>query len=257
MEEIIRINNLCYNDIYHNFNISFPRKKIISISGPNNCGKTLLIRILSGKIYRKNTLFYNGNILQEEHLDNYFKEVGEILNDIVFLYDTLEEEVLSILTKSKKEEYNYLLKSFNLGKYKNISFKVLDKSILIKIKLLLLLLSDIKVLLLDNIGIYFSKEEFLKIISVLKKYQEKKDLTIIITTSNLEEALCTDYLYIINDGNVYLEGSPTLVLEKDNLLNKIGLEIPFMVDLSVKLKDYELVDTVILDMKRMVDKLWK
>ena len=33
--------------------------------------------------------------------------------------------------------------------------------------------------------------------------------------------------------------------------------MPFMIDLSIKLKDYDLVDDVILDMEGMVDLLWK
>ena len=42
-----------------------------------------------------------------------------------------------------------------------------------------------------------------------------------------------------------------------NFLNKVGLNIPFMADLSVKLKDYDLIDSIILDKNRMVDILWK
>ena len=43
----------------------------------------------------------------------------------------------------------------------------------------------------------------------------------------------------------------------DSKLNKLGLSLPFMVDLSIKLKYYGLVDDIMLDMNRMVDKLWK
>ena len=47
------------------------------------------------------------------------------------------------------------------------------------------------------------------------------------------------------------------VLEKDNILNKLGLRLPFMVDLSVKLKDYDLIKDIELNKNRMVDILWK
>ena len=46
-------------------------------------------------------------------------------------------------------------------------------------------------------------------------------------------------------------------MKEDSLINKIGLTLPFMVDLSLKLKYYDLIDDVELDMNRMVDKLWK
>ena len=66
-----------------------------------------------------------------------------------------------------------------------------------------------------------------------------------------------NYLYIINESTIILEGEPLSVLVKDNILNRIGLEVPFMIDLSVKLQDYNLLTTTELDMERMVEELWK
>ena len=77
------------------------------------------------------------------------------------------------------------------------------------------------------------------------------------TISDLEYSLNSDKLYILNEGIFMLEGSPKAILEKDNILNKIGLKVPFMIDLSVKLRDYDLVKEIELDMDRMVDTLWK
>ena len=84
-----------------------------------------------------------------------------------------------------------------------------------------------------------------------------KNLTIVYTTDNLEETVNSDYLYILSSGEIILEGAPLKVLEKDNILNKLGLDLPFMIDLSVKLKDYDLIDSIEQDMDRMVDILWK
>ena len=66
-----------------------------------------------------------------------------------------------------------------------------------------------------------------------------------------------DNLCIINKGKIVLKGEPLRVLDKDNVLNKIGLEVPFMIDLSVKLKDYQLVNKIILNQEEMIEELWK
>ena len=76
-------------------------------------------------------------------------------------------------------------------------------------------------------------------------------------TNNLEEVLEANYLYILNKGKIAMEGTPLEVLKQDNKLNKLGLELPLMVDLSVKLHDYDLLKDIIIDMDRMVDTLWK
>ena len=73
---------------------------------------------------------------------------------------------------------------------------------------------------------------------------------------NLELSLYTDSLYIINEGKVALEGKPIDILQKDNIINKIGLTLPFMIDLSVKLRDYDLIDEIETDLDRMIDVLW-
>ncbi|MBR2247524.1 MAG: hypothetical protein IJ880_10920, partial [Bacilli bacterium] len=105
--------------------------------------------------------------------------------------------------------------------------------------------------------LYLSDKETNEILKILKYLQEKDKLTIILTTGNLNNTIDSDYLYILSEGKIVLEGKPLEVLEKDNLLNRLGLELPFMIDLSVKLKDYNLVDNIKLDMDRMVKDLWK
>ena len=77
------------------------------------------------------------------------------------------------------------------------------------------------------------------------------------TTIHLEDSLPTDVLYIFENGMIALEGKPIEVLENDTRINKIGLELPFMMDLSVKLRDYDLIDTIELDKERLVDSLWQ
>ena len=81
-------------------------------------------------------------------------------------------------------------------------------------------------------------------------------MTIIINSLRLEDIIETDKIIIINNSEVILEGNPIDILQKDNILNKAGIKVPFMIDLSVKLKDYNLIDEVELDMNRMTNKLW-
>lgn len=93
--------------------------------------------------------------------------------------------------------------------------------------------------------------------SLIIDYRSENEISIIMTVSNLEDSLSGDYLYIIKDSKVVLKGKPIDVLEKDNVINKIGLELPFMIDLSVKLRDYELITNIETDMDRLVNILWK
>ena len=94
-----------------------------------------------------------------------------------------------------------------------------------------------------------------KIITIIN--YSKNNKLIIMTIKDINYSLESDELIVINNKGIVLKGKPIDVLNKDNILNKNGIELPFMYDLSIKLRDYNLVDEIILDQDRMIDKLWK
>ena len=215
-------------------NIVFYENKFYTISGSNNSGKTTLIRILNAS-------------------DNLFKAV--IPFELRINRDNLLEELN--YQKIDKELVDYILKGLKIKGISKRPINSLSKKEIILIQIALALAKRPKALLLDSIDNYLSEDEINKLFKFLKDYQNKYTLAVINTTINLNESLLTDYLYVLHKGEVILEGEPLNVLQNDNILNRIGLEVPFMIDLSVKLRDYELISDIELDQDRMVDILWK
>ena len=119
------------------------------------------------------------------------------------------------------------------------------------------LLHEPKILVIDNAFSMMNKKTKEKMKKALTDYKSKYNLTIILMSTNLEDALDTDYLYILNKGNIVVEGLPNVVVKEDTLLNRLGISLPFMVDLSLKLEFYELIDHVEMDINRLVNDLWK
>ncbi len=214
--------------------IVFYENKFYTISGSNNSGKTTLIRILNAS-------------------DNLFKAV--IPFELRINRDNLLEELN--YQKIDKELVDYILKGLKIKGISKRPINSLSKKEIILIQIALALAKRPKALLLDSIDNYLSEDEINKLFKFLKDYQNKYTLAVINTTINLKESLLTDYLYVLHKGEVILEGEPLNVLQNDNILNRIGLEVPFMIDLSVKLRAYELISDIELDQDRMVDILWK
>ena len=263
-EDIIEIKNLNYQNILNNFNINIKDNKFIAISGANNCGKTTLIRILKRQINIPNTV----KILTKNIEDYKLSELSNIIQcvipkEISFVFKTVTAELHFYLENNdlqkseKKKLYYKIIKDFKLSNYQNTNIEELPLAIFIKFQIALSLIRIPKILLIDSINLYLSKKEKLGIIELLKRYQKRFSITIIMTTSDLNDTVNLDYLYIISNGQITLEGKPIEVLKKDNVLNKLGLNIPFIIDLSVKLQDYDLLDKIELNMDRMVDTLWK
>lgn len=263
--ELLEITNLKYQNIIEDISFQVKAGQFITISGGNNCGKTTLIRILSGQVKVKETIKLLGTYI-EEYPQNLWKEItGTIIpqDNPKFLFDTVEEELnytIHLFKKTeeeKKETYKEIIKKYKLTKFQKKDPN--EVAIFIKIKILLAekMLATPQILFLDDICQELEDKDQEEFIKLLRTLQLETKIAIIMTTSNLNVSLESDYLLVMNDGKILLDGVPLTVIEKDNILNKLGLDLPFMVDLSVKLRDYNVVDKIELNMDRMVDTIWK
>lgn len=248
---IIELKSANIRDTFKDFSISFVKNNITSISGPNNCGKTTLMRTLAG-ILNIDSTFFDKKKYSSYSIKELNKNIQCIIPDeIAFVYDTVESNLDNKLNNDE------LLKKLKLNKLKAKKIDKLEFSELIKLKLFICLINKPKILLLDDIYKYLTSEDSNIVKKVLKDYQNNYDLTIIQTISNLNDSLESDYLYIINNSKIVLEGRPLEILQNDNVINKIGLELPFLMDLSVKLRDYEVVSRIITNEKELVEEIWK
>lgn len=261
MSDIIKVDRLNYKDLFNDLTMCIKRNSFVSISGSNNCGKTSLIRILGRDIKIPQPIIINDKNHNDYKIQEYLKMVQMIIpKEIIFLEDNLADELSYHQIGSGKDQIevtNFLVRGLKLKKILSKNFTHLTSKEIILSQIAIALIQQPEILLIDNISSYFESNELQAIITFLELYREKYDLTLILTTTDLSVSLLTEHLYIISEGKVALEGTPLEVLQKDNVINKIGLEIPFMIDLSVKLRDYDLVNSIETNLDRMVDKLWK
>ena len=95
-----------------------------------------------------------------------------------------------------------------------------------------------------------------KVLNLLVKLN-KKGLSIINITHDIEQTLISDEIIVLNKGNVLLKGNKEEVFKEEKKLKDLGFKLPFMVELSNRLMFYNLIDHIVYDMKEMVDILWK
>ena len=263
-KNIIEIIDLSYKDIFNNFSLAIEEGKFISLVGPNNCGKTTLLRILDRQIEVKNSIVLDDSKLEDYKVTELPRLIKTIIpKEIIFINNTVEEELKFSLEQTyipkenKSEIYKEIIKSLKLNKILDKELRCLTDDEIVKLQVAISLLIRPKVLLIDDIGKYLTKTEVNEIITIIRDYQKKEKITIIMVTSNLSDTLLTDYIYVIDESNILIEGEPIEVIQKDNVMNKAGLNLPFMIDLSVKLRDYDLVKEIEQDKERMVELLWK
>ena len=248
--QVVQIKNLNFNYgenvIFNNFNLNISGGKFVTILGKNGSGKTTLAKILGG-FYKKNILIYG---------ENDYQNIKVIFDDLDFDGIVMNILISSLKGLDKKEISDRVIevsKLFGFDKLLNKDYDTLclkDKKI---VNLGIGILSKPKVLVLDNILEGLDKKNRNIILKKLKKLK----ITVINLSNDVNDALISDEVVIIGGGKVLLKGSKKRVLEDENFFETYDMELPFTVNLSNKLKFYELIDRVYFDDKKLVDDLWK
>lgn len=85
---------------------------------------------------------------------------------------------------------------------------------------------------------------------------DKQNINYVSVTSNIEDALFGDYIIVYDEDMKVLEGNKEMVLKNEKLLKKLGFGVPFVVDLSIQLMYYDILDRVYFDVDNLLEALW-
>lgn len=263
------VDNLSYKienkQIINDLSFVIKDNSVNAFLSSNNSGKTTLIKLLSGIIYNESgKIVVNDITLNRSNFKKYIQNISTILDDIdeSFLCDTVIEEIkypLINLKYSKSEIENRIdevLSILDLNRIVDKKINELDYFEKVKVLLAASIAHNPKVLLIDDLLRFLTLDEKKEIINIFKKICND-DISIIFTTSSLNDLKEIDNIYVLNDGKIAIHDSFENIILKDNELSKMGIEIPLMIDLSRKLQFYELLDKVYYDPDKVVDKLWK
>ena len=183
--------------------------------------------------------------------DNYFA-CETVEDELAFSLENLAVAPKTI--KMKIDEISKKLRIENLLKENPYDLSGGEKQ---KVALACALMLEPRILILDEALLMIDINERTKILKLLKEYNTKKGVTIISFTHDLDEAVYSDRLIILNKGVIVVDGPFKEAFSEERVMRKIGLEVPFSVELSQKLRVYNLVDDVEIDLERLVDSLWK
>lgn len=249
------VENLNYKDILNNINFTLNESSINALIGKNGSGKTTLLKCLIHILDFSGSININGNIDKKQigayfgiynlEKTNSFANMIEPLINLEYDYDKAKKKVYEMSRKLGIENLLYKeIESLSLAQKKVIAFA---KSII----------HEPKVVLIDNLFESLDTYYKNKLISYLKFLKKSKKSIILFTTYSGEDLLLCDNLILINKGKIVIQDEVKKILENQNLFSKNNVNMPFIIDLSHKLKAYELIDNLIYDYSELVDKIWQ
>ena len=78
-----------------------------------------------------------------------------------------------------------------------------------------------------------------EIMQTIRDLQSERSLSVVTITHDLREVTQADRVIVMNDGEVWMEGTPRDVFSKKNQLVEIGLDTPFVSKLAEEMKSLD------------------
>ncbi|MBO4956594.1 MAG: ABC transporter ATP-binding protein [Rickettsiales bacterium] len=255
MEEIVIVNNLTkqFEDNIAINNISFSIKKgdIVGLVGPDGAGKTTLIRLLIGLLKPTSGSIDILGLSPLDDVNELHKVVGYMPQKFGLYEDLTVQENLELyanlkgLSKKEKEEYFKIMLSFtNLKTFTDRLAGRLSGGMKQKLGLACSLLGNPQFLLLDEPGVGVDPISRRELMSMVRELS-KGGMTILWSTSYLDEAENFDKTIVLNEGQILYDGIPsdlTKTMEGNVFLTK-----------DVNAKNRTLLRKILKSRKKVVD----
>ncbi len=243
---------------FKKYGLTIKLTNFINIVGSYSSGKTRLLKSLINQLNNSDILIDDKPISTYD-IDFLRKNIAAVLKTNDFKTDYVKEELLyyqKVLNISDDIAYKNIdnfVKFFGLEDLIESKIKYLTEYEKAFIKILSLLIIKPSVLGIDDLLTYLPYNQKFKLL----KYAKENKICILNVTTNAEELLLGTDIIVLDNNHVIAYDKTEKILESDIYLNKIGMNEPFIVEISTNLNYYDLLKKKYFDMNALVGELWK
>ena len=216
--------------ILDKINFSINEGQIFGMLGPNGVGKSTIFNLITGLIMPKNgKVLINGQdvtkfpiyLRTKKFKVGYVPQYGGYFNDMTLL-DNLRaiSEIVIENKNSRQNKIDYLLTKFELENIKDIKAKFLSGGQKKKLVIALSLLSDPKVLLLDECFAALDVLTIKMLQEIIVNLQQENKITICICDHQARDLLaCVDKAMILSNCKIVAQDTPSNLVRDINAQN--------------------------------------
>jgi lipopolysaccharide export system ATP-binding protein len=213
-------------------NISFQinEGQIFGMLGPNGVGKSTIFNLITGlispdkgkiKIIGENVINYPIYLRTRKFKVGYVPQYGGYFNNLT-LHDNLKaiSEIVIENKNLRDERINYLISKFELDNLKDIKAKFLSGGQKKKLVIALALLSQPKVLLLDEVFAALDVLTIKMLQEIIINLQQENLITVCICDHQARDLLaCVDVAMILNNGKIVAQDTPSNLVKNISAKN--------------------------------------
>ena len=216
--------------ILENINFKINEGQIFGMLGPNGVGKSTIFNLITGliqpgtgkiKIAGEDATNYPIYLRTKKFKVGYVPQYGGYFRDLT-LHDNLKaiSEIVIEEKNYRTERINYLISKFELDNLKDIKAKFLSGGQKKKLVIAISLLSQPKVLLLDECFAALDVLTIKMLQEIIVNLQNETQITICICDHQARDLLaCVDTAMILSNGKIIAEDTPSNLVKNINAKN--------------------------------------
>lgn len=252
--------------VVKNVSFSIPKGTYTSIIGHNGSGKSTLAKLLVGLLEAdKGTIEIDGQILSPENVYEIRDKCAIVFQnpDNQFIGSTVRDDIAFGLENHQVEPHmmdaiiNHYAKEVQMESFLDHEPTKLSGGQKQRVAIAGVLATHPELIILDEATSMLDPKGKKDVNDLIDEIHQKHQTTILSITHDIEEVNKSDYVLVMNDGEIVFAGSPQDILTLKKQLVAISLDVPFSVNFALELEKNGLKVSNPLDEERMVEDLWQ
>ena len=233
--------------VLKNINLDIPEGSFTAVLGHNGSGKSTLAKLMNmilnpteGKIYINNL-----DASDENNLNEVRRTVGMVFQnpDNQLVATIVEEDVafgpenLGIDPPEIRKRVDEALETVGMSEYKLHAPHKLSGGQKQRVAIAGVIAMSPKVIILDESTAMLDPAGRKEVLNTIKNLNAEKKMTVILITHYMSEAVIADRVIVLNNGELYMDGTPKQVFSQFEKIKKAGLDVPQVTELMHMLEE--------------------
>lgn len=226
--------------------LDIQKGEFVALLGHNGCGKSTIAKHLNAMLLPDSgrVLIDGDDTSDEEKTYDIRKKVGLVLQnpDNQLVASIVEEDVafgpenLGIPPQEIRERVDYALKAVGMYEYREHAPYKLSGGQKQRVAIAGILAMLPECIVLDEPTAMLDPNGRDEVLSTLLKLNKDKNITVVLITHYMDEAVKADRVAVVDDGVIKLDGTPAEVFKNVSKIKALQLDVPQSTELADALK---------------------
>ena len=253
MDNVITIKNVSFDYVtgeqvsrgVKNVNLEIERGSFVVLLGHNGSGKSTLAKLLNGFLAPKEgEILVDGiNTADEDKIFDLRSRVGMVFQnpDNQMVASIIEDDLafgpenLGVEREEIGRRIDWALDIVNMSEHRHRTPTKLSGGQKQRVAIAAVLAMLPNILILDESTAMLDPKGRSEVLETAHKLNKDENMTVILITHYMDEAISADRIVVMNEGEVILDGAPYEVYKQTDIIREAGLELPVAARVSEEL----------------------